>query len=319
VEIEYQAPASLKETVALLAEKGERTCLIAGGSDLLVWLYQGLLEADVVVDVQRIPELSVLQFSPTDGLTIGAAVPWCRVCEHPQVAAFYPCLSLVARLIRSIPVKGRATLGSNLCTTPASSDAIPALIALEATCNIAGPQGQRAVPVEQLWAMPGQTTLGRGEMLVSVHLPVPRPHSGAWYIPFYPGDETDMIYVRVAASLALNDDDGEILAARVVLGAAAPTPLLLNTVSAVLVGQAPSEPVLDTAAALARVATWPTKDAHGNAVQRAQVAGLLTRRALCGALLQAKREIQPALHQDPGGLTVSTKESRYRFEGNGVQ
>ncbi len=297
MEIEYQAPTSMGETVALLAEKWDRACVIVAGDDLLVWLYHDPLEIDVIVDVHKIPELNELQFSPTGGLTIGAAVPWCRVCECPQITSFYPCLSLVAQLIRSIPADGRATLGGNLCTTPAGSDAIPALVAMEATCKVVGPEGQRTRPVEELWTIPGHTTLRRGEMLVSIHLPAPRPHSGAWYIPFYAKSELELIYVRVAASLALNEDNSRILSARVALGSAAPTPLLLDTISAVLAGQPPSDAVLDAAAALARVATWPRTQADRGAAERMEAAGHLTRRVLDGALMQAGKETARSLRR----------------------
>ncbi len=290
--IEYQVPASIREAVAFLAQKRDRTYVIAGGADLLVWLYHDLPEIDVVVDVEKVPELNVLLFDPTNGLTIGAAVPWCRVCEDQGVNAHYPCLAMVARLIRSLPVEEWVTVGGDLCTKPVSSDALPVLIAMEATCNIAGPEGQRTLPVEKLWAISGRTTLEPGELLVSIHLPAPWPHSGAWYIPFDASDGRDIIFVRVAAALTLDEDDSMILAARVALGVAAPTPLLLDTISAVLVGQPPSETVLNTAAALARVAAWPTSEEDSDGVRCAQAAGLLTRRALQFALTQAKRKIQ---------------------------
>jgi carbon-monoxide dehydrogenase medium subunit len=266
--------------------------VIAGRADLLARLYHDLPEIDVVVDVEKVPELNVLLFDSKDGLTIGAAVPWCRVCEDQEVNVHYPCLAMVARLTRSLPVEEWVTVGGNLCAKPASSDALPALIAMEATCNIAGPEGQRTLPAEKLWAISGRTTLEPGELLVSIHLPAPCPHSGAWYIPFDPGDGRDIVFVRVAASLTLDEGNSMILAARVALGAVASAPLLLDTVSAVLVGQPPSEMVLNTAAALARVAVWPTSETDDDAARRAQAAGFLTRRALKFALTQAKREIQ---------------------------
>jgi xanthine dehydrogenase FAD-binding subunit len=85
--IEYSAPTSIEEAVGLLAARDERARPLAGGTDLLRQLQAAPVETDRVVDVTQIPELHVLQYDPIQGLTIGAAVSWCRVSEHPQVNA----------------------------------------------------------------------------------------------------------------------------------------------------------------------------------------------------------------------------------------
>ncbi len=288
---EYQAPTSIGAAVALLAEKGERARPLAGGTDLVPRLRYGLVEVDVVVDVKKIPELNELCFDPLNGLTIGAAVPCCRIYEHPDVVSTYPCLAEVTSLIGGVAIQGRATIGGNLCNASPSGDSIPALIVLGATCIIVGPEGQRSVPVEAFCTAPGRTTLGRGEMLVSIHLPVPRPRSGAWYIRFTPRAEMDIAVVGVGASLELSEDHNTIRAVRIGLGAVAPRPMYLDTAGAVLVGQAPTEEAWNVAAALAQEAAHPISDVRGAANQRAHLVGVLTRRALRGALTRAKREV----------------------------
>jgi len=284
---QYRAPTSLTEAVTLLSASAGRALQFTGGADELARLDVGPAPTDMLLDVSRIDALHVLDFDPSQGLTIGAAVPWCRVGQHPRSAAAYPCLPLLAAMIRSLPGRARATVGGSLCTPPAKSHAIPLLIALGASCGLVGPEGRRTVPLEGCYAADGCSLLGRGEVLVSVHLPAPRPHSGAWFIPFYPDAGRGVVVLPVAASLVLSQDHSRILAARVVLGGAGPEPLILDTISAVLVGQAPSEAVLNTAAALARVAAWP-REAPTNAAYRAHIAGRLTRQALGIALSRAR-------------------------------
>lgn len=285
---EYCAPTSIREAVALLAEEGERARPLAGGTDLLVQLRRDLLDLDVVVDVKRIPELSEITFSPSEGLTIGAAVPCCRIYEHPDVIATYPGLVDAVSIIGGIGIQGRATVGGNLCNAAPSGDGIPALIVLGANCTIAGPRGNRSVPVESFCTAPGQTVLDRGELLVSIHLPVPRPNSGARYLRFIPRNEMDIAVAGAGASVVLSEDHGVITDARIALGAVAPTPLFVVAAGEYLAGKAPSEEIVAEAATLAQQATRPIIDMRGTAAQRRHLAGVLTQRALRGAIFRAK-------------------------------
>jgi CO/xanthine dehydrogenase FAD-binding subunit len=290
---EYVAPSTLSEAVALLADKGDRARPLAGGTDLIVQLRRGAYDLDWLVDVKKIPELSEITYSATDGLTIGAAVPCYRIAEHPDVLRAYPGLADAVGLIGGTAIQGRATMGGNLCNASPSGDSIPALIVLGAMCTLAGPNGTRAsveftdVPVEQFCVAPGKNILSRDEMLVSVHLPPPQLHSGAHYLRFIPRHEMDIAVVGVGASLVLSADQATIQAARIALGAVAPTPLLAVEAGAALVGQAPSEEAFVEAARLAQQACSPITDMRGTLVQRRYLVGVLTRRALRGALSRA--------------------------------
>jgi CO/xanthine dehydrogenase FAD-binding subunit len=284
----YQAPTTLGEAIALLSEKGDRARPLAGGTDLLVRLRLGALDVDTVVDVKGIPELNELQVDSAQGLTIGAAVPCCRIYEHAQVASTYPCLADAVSLIGGMAIQGRATVGGNLCNASPSGDALPALIVLGATCSIAGPAGQRTLPVEEFCLAPGRTALGWGELLVSLHLPPPQPGMGARYLRFIPRGEMDIAVVGVGAALVLSADGATIASARLALGAVAPTPLLLPAVGDALAGRPPGEEAWARAADLAAAAARPISDVRGSARLRQHLVGVLTRRALRGAMRRAR-------------------------------
>src|SRR6516164_1510579 len=179
--IDYAAPRTITEAVALLADKGDRARVLAGGTDIIVQVREGRRDVDLLVDVKQIPEVNELTYDRQRGLGIGAAVPCYRIYEHPEIGRAYPGLNDAVSLVGGIQIQSRASVGGNLCNASPAADTIPPLIAAEAICVIAGPEGKRQLPVEKFCVAPGRTALGQGEFLVSLELPVPRPHSGAHY------------------------------------------------------------------------------------------------------------------------------------------
>jgi len=287
---DYQAPTTISEAVSLLADKGERARIYAGGTDLLVQLRLNRLDLDLIVDVKRIPELTCLSFDPVRGLTIGAAVSCAQICEEPDVDKLYPGLIDATSIIGGIGIREQATLGGNLCNASPSGDTIPAMIVLGARCKIIGPQGTRTIPVEEFCTGPGETVLEKDEILVSIHFPGPKPNSGAYYLRFTPRFEMDIAVVGAGAWVLLNDDQTQILDARIALAAVAPTPLLVKEAGDLLISQTPAEALFVEAAKLAQEAARPITDVRGTAAQRRHLVGVLVKRALRGAVARAKGE-----------------------------
>lgn len=287
---EYQAPTAVDEAVALLADFGPRAKPFAGGTDLLVQLRRGLFAPDLLVDVKRIPEMTQLTFDRAGGLTIGAAVTCAMLGDDPAVRAAYPGLIDAASIIGGAAVQGRATLGGNLCNAAPSGDGIAAMIALGATATVAGPSGTRTVPVAHFCTAPGTTVLQPGELLVAIHLPAPAPNTGAHYLRFIPRGEMDIAVAGAGAWVALNGDRTAIVDVRIVLSAVAPTPLLVEAAGAALTGKTPAEETFAEAAEIAKAAARPISDVRGSAAQRRHLVGVLTKRALRGAVARAKGE-----------------------------
>ncbi len=287
-EIDYAAPKSVAEAISLLGERGDRARILAGGTDLIVQLREYRREADLLVDVKQIEEVNELRLVPGQGLTIGAAVPCYRICEERQIAAAYPGLVDAVSLIGGVQIQSRASVGGNLCNASPAADSIPALIAHEAVAVIAGREGTREVPVEKFCTGPGRTVLGRGEFLVALRLPPPRPRSGSLYLRFIPRNEMDIAVVGVGVSVTLDEGRSRCTAARVSLGAVAPTPLLVPEAGAALVDGALADEHLAKAASLAQAAARPISDMRGEADYRRHLVGVLTRRALRGAIERAR-------------------------------
>jgi CO/xanthine dehydrogenase FAD-binding subunit len=285
---DYRAPNTIAEAVGILSDLGERARPIAGGTDVLVQLRVGRLDQiEMLVDVKRIPDLNQLIYSPSSGFTIGAAVPCYQIAGDSIARTLYPGLIDGVAIIGGSGIQGRATIGGNLANSSPSGDSIPALIALSATCRLVSASGERVVPVEQFCTGPGRNVLQRGEVLVSVNLPPPQPRSGAHYLRFIPRNEMDIAVVGVGASVVLSGDGSTVTAARIALGAVGPTPILATEAGQAMIGRAPSEEAIARAAALARQAARPITDMRGTAAYRVHLVGVLTARALRGAIRRA--------------------------------
>lgn len=281
----YVAPATLDEAVALLNEHGERARCIAGGTDILVQTRGGKYELDAIVDIKKIPEVMALDLAG-DGLHIGAAVPCHRIYEHEGIREAFPGIIDAAELIGGIQIQSRASLGGNLCNAAPSADGIPPLIVHSGVANIAGPNGTRKVPVEEFCTGPGQTVLGRGEMLVSIDLPAPAQGFGASYERFIPRNEMDIAVAAVGSSVVISN--GAIQSARIALASVAPTPVVAADAAASLAGKEPSDANIKAASELAVEATSPIEDMRGTVEQRRHLIGVLTRRTLTKGLQRAR-------------------------------
>jgi len=285
---EYVAPGTISEVIALLAEKGERARILAGGTDLIVQIREGRRAPDCVVDIKHVPEVNELSCDPANGLWVGAAVPCYRFAEHPELMRLYPGLVDAVSLVGGVQIQSRASVGGNLCNASPAADTIPALIAAGAVCILAGPEARRELPVESFCTGPGQTALRRGEFLIGLRLPPPLPHMGSAYLRFIPRNEMDIAVVGAGVAVTLDDSRTRCTAARIALAAVAPTPLLVPEAGESLVGGTLTEDDLQRAATLARAAARPITDMRGTADFRWHLVGVLVQRTLKIASARAK-------------------------------
>ena len=284
--IDYATPHSVREAVDVLSEAGGRARVMAGGTDLLVALRAGVYDIDLVVDGKNIPELNEITYDPTNGLTLGAAVPCYKIYGNQAVATAYPGLIDAASLIGGTQIQGRASLGGNLCNATPSADSIPPMIALNGTANIAGPNGNRQVAIEDFCTGVRQNALGSGEILVSLHFPAPVANSGANYIRFIPRNEMDIAVAGAGVSVVL--DNGDIKEARVSLASVAPTPLFVQEAGDAIAGKPANDETIRIASGIARDAARPITDMRGTIEFRQHLCEVLTRRALNTAIERAK-------------------------------
>lgn len=287
-DFDFVTPKTLAEALTVLASKGDRARLIAGGTDILVQMRAGRRTADVVVDVKSIPELNEVSYDSQKGLVLGAAVPCYLIYQNKQVAAAYPGLIDSAGLIGGIQIQGRASIGGNLCNAAPSGDAIPPIIALSGVCNIASSSGTRQVPAEDFCTGPGQNQLQPGEMLVSIAFPPPQARSGTNYQRFIPRNEMDIAVAGVGSHVVLDGSGQNFVSARIALASVAPTPVFAKDAGDSLAGKPVSEATIQEASEKAMAAAKPITDMRGTIRQRTHLIGVLTRRTLNNAVERAR-------------------------------
>ena len=286
-DIRYLAPRTLDEAVGAFAAAAGAARILAGGTDLLVQMRSGAVRPGVIIDIKQIAEMTSIEETAEGGLRIGAAVSGAVLAEHPRFGQVWPGVLEAINLIGSTQVQGRASAGGNLCNGSPAGDSVPAMVAAGAVVTIQGPNGRRQIPVEAVPAGPGRTTLTPGEILVSFTLP-PRPKgSSDAYLRMIPRTEMDIAVVGVGVSLTIVD--GTVTAARVGLGAVAPTVLLVADAAKALIGSKLEDAALEAAAAACRAACNPINDKRGTIAYRTKVAGVLLKRTVAIAAERAGR------------------------------
>ena len=277
---EFLSPTSLSEAQAAFGE-GLTSSWLAGGTDLLVGIRLGARDPSRVVDLKQIPELTAIEVGETS-VRIGAAASAFDVLHNSDVPSLFPGVAEALDLIGSTQIQGRCSAGGNLCNASPAADSVPALIANSAQCRILGPEGERTLAVEDFVVGPNQNALAPDELLVELILPRPPAGTADAYLRLTPRTEMDIAVAGAAVSISL-DDSGTCTAARVAIGAVAPTALLVETAGDALVGSQLDQAAMDAAVAAARAAATPISDKRGTAEYRTHVVGVLVARALASA------------------------------------
>jgi CO/xanthine dehydrogenase FAD-binding subunit len=286
-ELRYEAPTSLDAAVALLAGADGLARVLAGGTDVIVQMETDLIAPRLLVDIKKIAEVRTIAVE-NGGFRIGAAVTGMELVDHRDFCRTWPGVIDGVKLIGSIQVKGRASMGGNLCNASPAADSVPALVAAGAIARVIGPKGRRDVPVEAIPIGPGKTALARDEIVVSLFFPPRPPGSGDAYQRFTPRTEMDIAVVGVGINLAL-DAAGTCTAARVALGAVAPTVLLVKSAADTLVGTSVDDGALNRLAEACSGACRPIDDKRGTKEYRIKVTGVIARRTALQALERARK------------------------------
>ncbi len=285
-EFTFHRPATLQEALHLLRET-QGAKVLAGSTDLLIQMKIGKQRPSAVVQILDIPELSELSLGAREA-RIGAAVRLYRLEEDARLGELFPALQEAVRAIGSVQVRNMATLGGNLCNASPGADTAPPLIAYGAAAEIAGGGGEETLrerlPLEELFAGPGQTVLGPERLLAAVILPAPPEASGA---AFRRLGRVSLDIAKISASAYLERRGEQVAAARVAVGSAAPRPVRAGTVEAALEGKPFSAALAREAAERVEGDIHPITDVRSTARYRVETAAVLIRDCLLEAWRRA--------------------------------
>jgi len=282
--LNYVAPTTVSDAVKILAAASGPTRVMSGGTDLLVQLRTGRLKPELIIDTKKIPGIIGITQNADGGFTIGAATSGALLGENAALVAAYPGVVEAANLIGSTQVQGRASLAGNLCNASPAADSVPAVVAAGGTVTIAGPGGTRTAAVESVVTGPGRTSLAKGEFITAFHLPPIVGKTADAYLRFIPRTEMDIAVVGCGVSVTL-DASGTITAAKISLGAVAPTQVSVD--ASTIIGSKLDDAALARLDAAAQAVCNPIDDKRGTIEFRTKVAGVLARRAAAIAVARA--------------------------------
>ena len=285
---DYAAPSQTFEACALLADRGDDSRALAGGTDLIVQMRERGRKVPLIVSLRNLEDLKGISQNADGTLTIGAMASGNEVTHSSLVQNHAFFISEGAELLGSIQIRNRGTLGGNVGNAAPSADAAPPLVAAHATAYIVGKKGTREVPVGDLMTGPGQLALEPGELIQSFTIPALPSHTGTRYVRHVPRREMDIAVVGVAALVTLEDDLETIKDASVVLSAVAPTWPHATTAEQALRGQPVNEKTLAIAGEAAAADSRPISDVRASAEYRRMMVDVYTRRALTTAIERAR-------------------------------
>jgi CO/xanthine dehydrogenase FAD-binding subunit len=281
----YVSAKDLEDAITLLGEHGARAKILAGGTDLLVELKHAVHNPEVIVDVSRLHELKTIAVAD-DGLHIGALVTHSDIMNSPVIRDMFPALVAAAHSIGAMQTRNLGTLGGNLVTCVPSMDSGPALIALDASVTVASTEGQRRMPLADLFVGPRKTSLKPGDLLVDIVIPKENLGKPAAFEKFGLRKGQALALVNVGASFWVGDNS-VFVAPRIALGAVAPTVIRAPKAEAFLDGCKISAEVMAEAGRIAAMEAKPISDFRASADYRRDLVAVLVKRALANAQARA--------------------------------
>jgi len=276
---EYIEAKTVEEACSLLSQCAGRVKLMAGGTDLLVSMRKGKITPFHVVNIKTIPNMDYIYYGKEE-LHIGALATLDAIESSSLIKERFPIVGASACQVGSPQIRNVATLGGNLCNAAPSADMAPSLIGLEATAKLKGIHGERVVALEKFFIGPGQTILQEDEVLIEIEIPNPLSHTRGTYLKLPARTAIDLAVVGVAVVVTLDPRGIQIVDAKIVMGAVAPTPVRATRAEDVIRGKSVEEKLVEEAAQVASEEAAPISDVRGSAVYRKEMVRVLADRAL---------------------------------------
>lgn len=280
---ELYMPTDLAEACRLKAGGAK---VVAGGTDVFVNMHGGKDHSAKVVDVKNLPELQGHSFDPETGLNLGALTTHRDIELWDVIKQHYRAMFEGCSRVGSVQIRTRGTLGGNICNGAPSADSIGPMLVHDATVVVAGPNGERTVPLKDFYLGLKKLDMQEDELLKRILIPTPKAHSGSFYIKYTRRNAMDLALLGVSAYVEL---DGDVLkTVRIALTTAAPTPIRAEKTEALLNGQTISEELLAAAGKTVMEESHPRSSWRSSAEFRLTLLEELTIQALQQAIAQAK-------------------------------
>jgi len=278
-EFEYLEASSFSEAASLLSQFGKEAWLIAGGTDLLVWMKEGARRPKAIINIKTIPGADRIAFDEQKGLTIGALARIADIQDSAVIRERFTPLAQAARQLGSAQVRNLATIGGNLCTAAPSAETAPPLLTMNAKVRLEGVDGAREVPLDAFFLGPG-TTAVKDEVLTEVIIPTPEPDTRGVYKRISRRNAVDMAIVGVAAVGRISKEAATWQDIKIALGAVAPVPMRARKAEKLLLGNKVEPAAIQAASQTASEEASPISDVRASDWYREEMVRVLVRRSL---------------------------------------
>jgi xanthine dehydrogenase FAD-binding subunit len=275
---DYYEAQSVEEALRQMASlRGKRVRLLAGGTDLIVQMKDGVDYPDAVIHLGGIKELREIQ-DMGEALRIGAAVSFAAIERSPLVQQSASVLVEASREMAAPQISNRATIGGNIINASPAANSIPPLYVLRATLRLRSENGERRIPVEDFFTGPGKTQLRDEEILISIEVPKMKPSERGFFLKI--GQRRIKSIAKVSVAAVVDVQEREVRDVRIALGAVAPTVIRARRAEECLRGKELTAEIIDHAVAAAAAEACPIDDIRSTAEYRCEMCRVLLQRGL---------------------------------------
>lgn len=282
-QFEYYQAQSVKEALKILEKDPENSKIIAGGTDLAVYLKEDILTPDVLIDIKSITELNNIEFSENT-LTIGACVTFSDIEESNDIKNNFRVLWESAITVASVGIRNRATIVGNICSAVPSLDSAPALLLYDTKIYVKSLKKERVISISDWFTGPKRTALKSNEIVTKMTIKIPKIKSASTYkkLGRYKGEDLAQVGMGILIS-----EDKEY---KIAVCAVGPVPIRTNKTEAFLKGKELTDENLEKAKELIGSEISPITDIRATKEYRTHITKVMLERGLkeCSAILSGK-------------------------------
>lgn len=279
----FHKPKTLDEALVLIDKYQENGLLMEGGSEVIPNMKSLVVTLDHIISLKHIPEFFYLRYTPGEGLHIGPSTTLTKIEYDPDVQRVYPSLYQGIHGMSNTAIHNISTVTGNICYAVPSADTAAPLLTLEAVLSVKSVDGERKVPIGELFAGVRRTTLKKNEIVTDIFVPEPDPKAVMAYYKNPCRKALDLAIAGVATYVVM---DGDVCRdARIAMSAVAVVPKRAFEAEAMLKGQVLTDELINAAAEHAALHECsPISDIRASADYRRELVRLSVRDGVMLAL-----------------------------------
>ena len=290
----YLIPKNLKEACLMLAEHGDKTRILAGGTDLLVQMKNRIVQPEYIIGISNTPHTDYIHVDQKQ-LVIGANAKLAAVAQDSQIQRYFPALAYAASVTATVQIRNMGTVVGNICNASPAADTATPLLVYDAKVVIMHSEGERILPLGEFFRDPGVTALKSGEIVKEVILPLTPEKSGSNYQKLSARSKVDIAAIGVSAYLLVNETE-TVTQARIAIGAVAPVPKRVPRAEKTLEGKRLTQALVKKAAQISMDEAAPITDIRATASYRKKMVEVLIQRALNKSMEQIRTQLTGPEH-----------------------